>query len=298
MKVFHHLNRIIYNMVFYLEGVFCMSYLSISTWSLHRLLGPLRWTAWDDKQKKHITNIEEQDAVIDLLDLPAILKEKGFQAFELCHFHFPLTDALYLQRLKKACEDAGIRLYTLLLDYGDLSSSDGLRVEADIQLIKEWIDIAAEVGAERVRVVAGDASPDDKEALIRASQHFNELATYAHKQGVKIITENFRSLLSTSENCLHIVNQSNDQIKLITDFGNMNGAVKYNELAAIIPYSDSIHAKPQYDPDGIPDKEEFRRCLDLLKQANYNGPIVIIYDGPGDMWEGIERVKKIVEAYL
>ncbi len=51
-------------------------------------------------------------------------------------------------------------------------------------------------------------------------------------------------------------------------------------------------------PDGIPDKEEFRRCLDLLKQANYNGPIVIIYDGPGDMWEGIERVKKIVEAYL
>lgn len=275
-----------------------MSYLSVSTWSLHRLLGPLRWTAWDDKQKKHITKIEQQETVIDLLDLPAILKEKGFQAFELCHFHFPLTDALYLQRLKKACEDAEIRLYTLLLDYGDLSSTDKLRVEADVQLIREWIDIAATVGAERVRVIAGDAPADDQEALTRVSQHLNELAAYAHQQGVKIVTENFRTLSSTSENCLYIVNQSNGQVRLITDFGNMSGDEKYNELANIIPYSESIHAKPHYNAEGIPDEEEFRRCLDLLKQANYNGPIVLIYDGPGDMWEGIERAKVIVEDYL
>ncbi|GIN72139.1 xylose isomerase [Bacillus sp. J14TS2] len=275
-----------------------MSYLSVSTWSLHRLLGPLRWTAWDNAQKKHITKLEQQDNVIDLLDLPTILKEKGFAAFELCHFHFPFTDSLYLQRLKKACTDANMRLYTLLLDYGDLSSTDTQRVDADMELIKEWIDIAAEVGAERVRVVAGDAPADDQDALSRVSQYLHELAVYAGQKGVKIITENFRTLSSTSENCLYIVNQSDEQIRLITDFGNMSGAEKYNELARIIPYSDSIHAKPQYDKDGIPDQDEFRRCLDLLKQAHYDGPIVIIYDGPGDMWEGIERTKKIVEDYL
>ncbi|MCJ7843550.1 hypothetical protein MUB24_22275 [Lederbergia sp. NSJ-179] len=112
------------------------------------------------------------------------------------------------------------------------------------------------------------------------------------------MTENFRTLSSTSENCLYIMNQSEGKIRLITDFGNMGGAEKYDELAKIIPYSDSIHAKPYYDAEGIPDEEEFRRCLNLLKQANYDGPIVIIYDGPGDMWEGIDRVRKIGKDYL
>ena len=85
---------------------------------------------------------------------------------------------------------------------------------------------------------------------------------------------------------------------MITDFGNFKGSAKYEELATILPYSKSIHAKAHFDADGIPDEEEFRKCLELLPQANYDGPISLIYDGPGDMWEGIDRVRKIVEDYL
>lgn len=275
-----------------------MSYLSVSTWSLHRNLGPLRWTEWDNQEKQHVTNIEEQAETTTLLELPAALAAKGFQAVEICHFHFPHSDADYLQQLRTALKEANITLHTLLLDYGDISSTDEDRTQADIQFIKEWIDIASTVGAKQIRIIAGDASPKDTSALERVSKHLNSLAQYAEERNVRVVTENFRSLASTAENCLHIVENSNQKVALIADFGNFTGSTKYEELAKILPYSTSVHAKPNYDGEGIPEEAEFRKCLDLLQAANYEGPINIIYDGPGDMWAGIERVKRIVEEYL
>lgn len=275
-----------------------MTFFSVSTWSLHRLLGPMHKIVWDEERNMHLTEIQQQDHVIQLLELPKILAEKGFSALEVCYFHFHRTDQPYLDCFKKACEEANIRIYTLLMDYGDLSSPDENRVQADIQLIKKWIDIAAIIGAERVRIIGSEAEPTNREALKRMSKHLNELVSYAEEQGVKILTENFQSLLSTSENCLYLVQQSEGKVRLISDFGNIKGPEKYNELAKMIPFSDSVHAKPHFDENGFPDVEEFQQCLDLLKEADYDGPIVIIYDGPGDMLEGVERVKKIIENYL
>lgn len=275
-----------------------MSYLSVSTWSLHRELGPLHWTVWDEDENTHRVNIEEQPQNIKLTELPAMLQSKGFQAVEICHFHFQQTDSAYLQELQTALKKADILLHTLLVDYGDISSHDEIRSQQDLQLIKNWIDIAHEVGAERVRVIAGASSPDDDEALKRSVKHMNELVAYAKPLGVRIITENFDSLASTANNCVHLVQQSNEQIGLITDFGNFSGQTKYEDIAKILPYSDSIHAKAMFDADGKPNAEEFETCLNLLLKANYDGPITLIYDGPGDMWAGIERVKKIVEPYL
>ncbi|MBS4177356.1 sugar phosphate isomerase/epimerase family protein [Lederbergia citrea] len=275
-----------------------MSYLSLSTWSLHRNLGPLHWTVWDEGEKKHRVQIEPQPETVKLVDLPAVLASKGFKAFEICHFHFPNTESDYLQALRSACKEANIKLHTLLIDYGDLTTDDEVRRDADMQFIKEWIDIAGAVGAERVRVIAGDADPGDEEALARSSHYLNELVEYGKTKGVGIITENFRSLTSTADNCLEIVRSSNEQIGLTTDFGNFGGPTKYEEIAKILPYSESVHAKANFDSEGLPDEEEFRKCLDLLAPANYDGSLTLIYDGPGDMWEGIDRVRKIVETYL
>jgi len=275
-----------------------MSYLSLSTWSLHRNLGPLHWTIWDNEQKKHKIQVESQPEITTLLELPAILASKGFKAIEICHFHFPSTDSDYLKKLRSACDEADITFNTLLLDYGDITSDDEERRNADLNYIKQWIDIAGDAGAKQIRIIAGDAHPENKEALAHSSELLNVLVEYAKNLGVRIITENFHSLTSTSDNCIQLVKNSNEELGLIADFGNFKGKTKYEEIAKILPYSQSVHAKPDMDSEGIPDEEEFRKCLDLLTAAKYNGPINIIYDGPGDMWEGIERVKRIIEFYV
>lgn len=274
-----------------------MPYLSLTSWSLHRLLGPLRWTRWDEAGRTQITVAQEQPEVLSLLELPAKLAGKGFSSLEVCHFHFPERTPAYLQELKGAFAEAGLRFYTLLLEYGDISSEDSLRRASDIAWIKDWIDDAARAGAERVRVIAGDADPGDRQALARSAEALRELSEYGADRGVRVVTENFHALTSAADNCLELLDACGGALGFTSDFGNFKGEGKFDALALTIPCSESIHAKAQSNGEGLPDSEEFIRCLDIVKASRYEGPLTLVYDGPGDMWEGIERVRKLAVPY-
>lgn len=274
-----------------------MPFLSLTSWSLHRNLGPLRWTGWDEKTCTQITNAQDQPVLLSLLELPAVLAGKGFSSLEVCHFHFPETSESYLLTLKNAFAEEGLRFYTLLLEYGDISSADEIRRQSDIAWSKGWIDIAARVGAERVRVIAGEADPSDREALARSIEALCQLGQYGAEHGVRVVTENFKSLSSTGDNCLAIMEGCGEFLGFTSDFGNFKGMEKFADLARTIPHSESIHAKSQTNAEGFPDEAEFIHCLDIAKQAGYEGPLTLVYDGPGDMWEGIERVRKLAEPY-
>jgi sugar phosphate isomerase/epimerase len=258
----------------------------------------LRWTRWDENTRTQITDTQDKPELISLLELPAILAKKGFISLEVCHFHFPDTSEAYLQALKQSFKEAGLRFYTLLIEYGDISSFDDLRRQSDIVWIKEWIDIAARAGAERVRVIAGDADPMDQEALKRSVDVFRELSRYAAAQGVRVVTENFHSLTSIADNCLALLEGCGELLGLTSDYGNFKGPEKYDELVKTIPHSESIHAKAQTNADGYPDEAEFIRCMEIAKLAGYEGPLTLVYDGSGDMWEGIERVRRLATPYL
>ena len=275
-----------------------MSYLSVSTWSLHRLLGPLRWTYWDSESKEHKIHLEVQPECMTLLDLPAEAARRGFQAVEICHFHFPSTDNNYLRDLKDAFTMSGVSFDTLLLDYGDLTSQDTVRVNADMQLCQNWIRIAAEAGAKQIRIIAGEADPTNKEAMNQASGYLKKLNDFAALNDIRVVTENFKKLTSTGVSCIQLLNNLDFNLKMISDFGNFKEWNKEEELALTIPHSVSIHAKADYDEQGLPDIASFQRCLDVMKRADYNGAVVLIYDGPGDMWEGLDRIKQIVTPYL
>lgn len=277
-----------------------MPYLSVNSWALRRHLGPLRWSVWDAKTQQIVVREDPQPETTHLLDLPRELAARGYQAVDICHFHFPTTDRQYLQQLKEACTRHGIRFHTLLVDYGDISSADEVRVKADVAFIRSWIDIAAEAGAERIRIVAGESPAEDQEALDRSIEQLKNLYDYAKPKGVQVITENFRPLALTAANCLRLIQSGESDIGLITDFGNFkhHGERKYDELAAILPFSESVHAHALYDDNGHPNADEFRKCLDLLPASGFNGAIALVYGGPGDMWKGLDRMQAVVEAYL
>ena len=274
-----------------------MPYLSLTTWSLHRELGPLQWTYWNEEKKAQSTRIEEQPENITLLDLPMELANQKFRSLEVCHFHFPSTEPDYLFQLKEAFDNSGVTFHCLLVDYGDISNEDSVRRNSDIEYIKTWIDIAATVGAKSVRVVAGEANPDNKRAIELAKESLNQLVNYAEPAGVRVVTENFKPLASTQENCMELVNSYDGQIGLTVDFGNFQSTEKYQSIQALMPFAESIHAKANYDLEGNVDEDEYRKSLDLVAESGYNGPITLVYDGPGNLWDGINRLKSVVESY-
>ncbi|CAM4399253.1 hypothetical protein FHS16_001872 [Paenibacillus endophyticus] len=245
-----------------------------------------------------ISSNEQQLERITLLDLPLEASMRGYQAVEICHFHFPSIQTSYLLRLKHAFLDSGISFDTLLLDYGDLSSDDRIKAKADFRYICEWIEIASIAGAKQIRIIAGEALATDKAAMQRVARCLMELDEYAAMLETKVVLENFKTLTSSGDSCLRLLGQTNFQLPFITDFGNFSGKNKYKDLTMTVPFSVSIHAKPQYDENGQLDENDFMQCMEIARSAGYDGSYVLIHEGSGDAWMALEKVKHLVMPFL
>jgi len=268
--------------------------LSISSWSLHRCLGPLRWTYWNTETKRQDTHIQEQPQELELLALPQEAARRGLRYLELCHFHFPSTANEYLSELKQAFAAADVVFHTLLVDYGDISSPDEERRASDIDYLTQWVEIAAKSGASAVRIVAGEQPPEDAAAYARCGEALRQLQQAAAPLGVEIVTENFRQLTSTVDSWTQVMQTVGPGFHTIVDFGNLRSEEKLAGIAYGTPLAHSIHAKPAYDDNGNLDTADFARMLAVLRQLNCDVPISIIFDREGDMWAGIERVKQAI----
>ncbi|HET7560157.1 MAG TPA: TIM barrel protein [Limnochordia bacterium] len=252
-----------------------MAKLSISTWSLHPLLQPVRVAG---------------SAELTLLDVPRALAERGFDAVEICHFHFPTTEGPYLESLTRNLKEAGIEFFSLLIDTGDISQADQDGRERDLALTESWIEVAARCGAKCVRVAAGEAPPSDQAALERAIAGFKRLTAFAAARNVRVLTENWKSLASTPANCKRLIAELNGELGLLADFGNFPAASKYEDLAEILPLAEDTHAKADETGGGTIDEADYDRCLELCERAGFSGPYTIVY-AADERWRGIEAAK-------
>lgn len=266
--------------------------LSVSTWSVHRSLGdPALHGPADAGIPIHTHN----HGALTLLELPARIAQHGIKTLEICHFHLPSLDDAYLAQLRKAIEDAGVELWQVLADAGDITHpADG---ERDEKWIAQWIDVAHKLGAKRVRVIAGKQKPT-RENLAKSRDAILRLNEVAQPLGIRLVTENWFDLLDTPDDVLWLLDQTQGQLGLCLDFGNWKGERKYAGLAAIAPMAESCHAKPQFTSDGAVEPSDYTRCLDITKAAGFAGPYTLIYDGPSaDEFAGLEAEKRIVLPY-
>lgn len=274
-----------------------MAFWSINTFSLESELGTLTMTEWDEPGKQLRTKVEPQPEVLSLLDLPAKLKEKGYTAAEVSYSQFPQTDTRYVEQLRTVFQQAGVDFASLLLDYADLSSVDPVRRAADLEWCRTWLDIAAKAGAHRVRITAGEASADDEAALKRSAEGFVELSNYAAGLGIRIMTENLDELLSTSQNCRYFLDLCDAKVGFTADFGNFEQD-KYRQLAEVLPLAETVHVKAALNDNGTIDTADFRRCMELLVNAGFRGPLSLTYLGDGEPWEHLDQMRTLAEEVI
>lgn len=279
-----------------------MARLSLSTWSVHRTLGQV-YNKYQQVPAPRQDG-DNQFGALALLELPEKMAARGITTLEICHFHLPSLDAGYLAELRGALAAAGVTLFSILVDDGDITHPEVARRAEDMAWVRGWLGVAAQCGAEKVRVIAGMQVPtavfspaDDPVVALSASQ-LTTLAEAAAAHGVGVITENFRELTATAPPLLAILQRCGGQVGLCADFGNFRGADKYEALAAILPYANSVHAKAQYGQGGGLDEAELRHCLTLAKTAVFDGPYSLIFDGVGSEWTRLAELQNVVADYL
>jgi sugar phosphate isomerase/epimerase len=221
--------------------------------------------------------------------MPARIAQAGFHTVEICHFHISDTSPAYLAQLKTNAQAAGVEIFSILIDAYDISQVDN---SSDIAHVKAWLDVAGALGASHARVIAGEAAPTDADALQRAIAALKELQGYGARNGVRVITENFKALASTPANWLTI----HDALGYggCADIGNFVAPTRVSDFAQVASRAASIHVKASYDERGMILPAEVQACLAAARQHHFAGPTTIVYDRPGERWAGIETLRAVV----
>jgi sugar phosphate isomerase/epimerase len=266
---------------------------AVSSWSLHRTLG--RYVA-DDPEPEGSDGLRPTGpvAATSLLELPGQLLVHGYDTVQLCHFHLPHRDAGYLDELRAALKDSGIALDALLVDAGDLTHPTD--ADAHQAWIDAWIDDAERLGARRARIIAGQ-QPPTPQLLEQSGRRLAALAA-AHPD-IRIVTENWMALLPDADSVRSVLDAAGDSVGLLADLGNWAGPDKYDQLAAIAPYAETCHAKCHHTVDGELETEDYRRSVQVLLDAGFDGPFALVYDGPtDDEWASLDAEHAIIASMV
>lgn len=261
--------------------------LGVSSWALHHELGaPPIWGVEAGEAAPHF---EARGGAISLLELPALLAERGFSCYQICHFHLPTRDAVYLDELRAASVESGLVLHAFLVDAGDIShAANGQR---DAHWIAGWLDVAARLGADNLRAIAGQTAREG--ALEQSARHLLELAQLGKTNGVNIITENWFDLLATPQAVRELLARTEGQVELLLDWSNWNGPRKYERLAMIAPLARSCHAQIEFDSTESErriNRDDCLSCVQLPYADDFGGPFVLVNGG----LQGIEVARDAI----
>ncbi len=133
---------------------------------------------------------DDPKRTLDIMDMPDIIAEKfGIHHVEVQHSHFLSTELPYLRQFRDRVKKAKSQMNQICLEFGilNISSPDPmLRVET-IDLTKQWIDHAAELGCPRVMVNQGTLAPEVKQTAIETLKTIGE---YGKSKKVFVTMEN------------------------------------------------------------------------------------------------------------
>lgn len=245
--------------------------------------------------------------MLALLDFPEMIADRyKVHNLEFVAPHFASTEPSYLEELKGRLRRTHSHLFNIPVDIKEIWAGGGLsdpdeKVRSNaINASKKWIDIAKELGARSVRCDPGKMNPAD---LMLTIDSYKKLAAYGKSKGVCVIIENHGGVGSEHPEELVKLFKAvgGNFIGALPDFGNFpDETTRMRGLPLLFPYARTVcHAKGlEFDPSGNETKFNFRKCVEISKQAGYKGVYSIEYEGPGDPYDGVQKVVDELLRYL
>lgn len=238
-------------------------------------------------------------------------KELGFDAVEAVDFvNFQCPEEEMSQRaqeLKAEADKHGLGFSSLAIA-ADLLNGSGGDTAKEIDRVKKYVDLAAQLGAPRMRhdITKGLEPAQSYDSLLpRLAEAVREITGYAAQKGVLTMTENHGFFSQDSERVEKLYTAvGHPNFKLLCDMGNFFCADEDPAMAVarVAPYTAYVHAKDficksfyAEDPGegafqtragnylrgtvighgNVPVKQ----CLRTLKAAGFDGVIAIEFEG-------------------
>src|SRR5439155_8550679 len=216
-------------------------------------------------------------SLFDLLDFCAGL---DFDAIDPTGYFFPgypkVPSDTYINDFKR-------RAFVLGLDISgtgvrnNFASPDKQKRAADVQHVKEWVEVAARLGAPVLRVFAGPppAGHTGEQVADWMAEELKKCAEHGQKYGVLIGIQNHGDTLKTADDVLKIVKMVDSEwFGVIVDTGYFLSPDPYQDMARVIPYAVNWQIKEKVDKDGKV-KTDLKKLVRLIREGGYRGYLPI-----------------------
>jgi sugar phosphate isomerase/epimerase len=221
----------------------------------------------------------------------------GFDAVDLTGYYFstypavPSDEEIY--RYKKCAFLLGLDISGTGVR-NDFTLADPEKRKAEVQLVKDWIIVAAKLGAPVIRVFAGKGVPEGftrKQVVDWMAKDLRECADFGAKYGVMVGIQNHNDFLKTAADVEEIMQQvKSEWFGLILDIGSFRTTDNpYKEIEQVVPYAINWQIKETVFISNKETKTDLKKIAGILKNSGYRGYIPIETLGAGDPNEKVTR---------
>jgi sugar phosphate isomerase/epimerase len=239
---------------------------------------------------------------MDLFDFVNLAADMALDGVELTSYYFPAdVTSEYLHRIKQHAFLAGLDVSGTSVG-NDFCVAEGEPRRKQMELVRTWVDRAAELDAPVIRIFAGNVpkGDDQGQAVDRAIEGIRASLPYAAERGVTLALENHGGITATPGQILKLVkaiDAPNFGVNL--DTGNFRGADPYAELAELAPYAVNVQVKTEIGRQGKPkEPADLARVIGILREARYSGYVVLEYEAEEDPMKAIPRHIKTLRGLI
>jgi sugar phosphate isomerase/epimerase len=235
------------------------------------------------------------DKQIDLFQFIDYCADHNCHGAELTSYYFPKEiSPEFLLKIKRHAFLRGIELSGTSVG-NTFTVPAGPKRDQEIAHTKKWIDHAALMGIPHIRVFAGNLEGQSPEvAKKNCIAALEECCAYAGSRGVFLGIENHGGIVAEPDALLDIIKSvQSPWIGINLDTANFHTDDPYRDLALCAPYAVNVQLKTEVQAKGKKkEAADIKRIVQILRDANYQGYLVLEYEAAKDPFEAVPRVLK------
>jgi len=244
---------------------------------------------------------------MNLNDVIDYCAANNIDGVDLTGYYFPgypnVPDDSFLYALKRRAFLNGVTI-TGTGVRNDFALADASSRRGHIALVKDWIDVAAKLGSDMVRVFSGPAAPKGAsfdDVLKYMVPAFQECAYYGSKHGVIVGLQHHDDFLKTADETIRVVDLvGSEWFSVILDVGSLRQGDPYAEIEKLLPYASNWQIKEHVWYGDKQTPIDLPRLKTIIDKVGYRGFTPIEALGQGDpaaiVTAFLERVRKAFEG--
>jgi sugar phosphate isomerase/epimerase len=230
-----------------------------------------------------------RDGSMTLADAVRFCAEQGVDALDATGYYFPGYPAVptdeNIYNLKRIAFVNGVAISGTGVR-NNFAVADAAARKSDVAMVRNWIVVAAKLGAPVIRVFTGPTRPEGHtfdEALAWMAADFKECASFGKEHGVVIALQQHNDFLKTAAETIRLIDAvGSDWFGSILDIGSLRQGDPYAEIEKLVPYAVSWQIKENVGRDGKEEPTDLARIKAIIDRSGYRGYVPFEALGSGD----------------